>query len=58
MKNDKVYAVVYRDYRNRKHLCFLPKKQDVDDLRRNYDVEEVNYANSAFLSSNELMMYT
>ena len=49
MKDDKVYSVIYKDYQNRKHLRFVPKKQDVEDLKRNYEVVEVDIANASFV---------
>lgn len=49
MKNDKVYSVIYKDYQNRKHLRFTPKKQDVEDLKRNYEVIEVDMIYASFV---------
>lgn len=42
MKN-KVYAVMYKDYQGRKHLRFVNDKQDVEALKRNYDVVDVDH---------------
>lgn len=48
MKNGKVYSVIYKDYQNRKHLRFVPRKQDVEDLKRNYEVVEVDTTDASF----------
>lgn len=49
MKNDKVYSIIYKDYQNRKHLRFVQKKQDVEDLKRNYEVVEVDMVDASFV---------
>lgn len=47
--NNKVYAVSYKDYNDRNHLHFCTSKEDVNFLKRNYDVTEVDYMDASFI---------
>lgn len=53
MRNDKIFAVTYRDYQNRQHLTFCASDYEVKKLKENYEVTEVNHTDASFVPMNK-----